>query len=81
MITIQDAINHATDNGFVVSETFELGMRRQKSFYVKRGERVVQVVHAGGKRWVISVLGGFGDTQALCIMRAVGMLLEGEPER
>lgn len=81
MITIQDAINHATDNGVVVGETFTSGMLERKSFRVSRNGKSIKVDHVIGKQWRIAGNGHTQATQAHCILDCITILLDGEPVR
>ncbi|AUV57147.1 hypothetical protein FDJ47_gp33 [Enterobacter phage Ec_L1] len=79
MVTIQGAIDFATDNGVVVGATFTEGMLERKYFRVKRGDKQLKVEHCGGKKWRIVKAGFKPQTQAHCIVDAVTELLDGDP--
>lgn len=74
MITIQEAIDHATDNGVVVSCIRTEGMLERKYFHVIKGERKLKVEHCGGKNWRIIKAGCSPMTQANCITQAIEWL-------
>lgn len=78
MVTIQGAIDFATDNGVVVGAVFTEGMLERKCFRVKRGDKQLKVEHCGGKKWLIIKDGCKPETQAHCILDAVTILLDGE---
>lgn len=76
MITIEKAIDYATDKGVIVGATFTEGMLERKYFRVKRGDKQVKVEHCGGKMWRIIGRGNVPTTQAKCIVDATNKLIE-----
>lgn len=75
MITVNGAIDFATDKGVVVGATFTEGMLERKCFRVRLGDKQIKVEHCGGKQWCIVKPGFTPTTKANCIVDAVTILI------